>query len=120
MTSSGVVADGEYRSQLLIYSGCAMPVASRHVAPAAVHPCPGRLTSTMLLRALSVLLLLPFIYALTPHEELVKLAKSSPNGIIKLNDKTYDLITGPKRTWSASIQYTALDPRRRCNPCRFV
>jgi hypothetical protein len=51
------------------------------------------------------------------HQRLVELAEKN-NGIIKLDDKTYDLITSPKRDWSASIHFTALDKKRRCGPCR--
>ncbi|KAA1471152.1 oligosaccharyl transferase subunit OST3/OST6 family [Dentipellis sp. KUC8613] len=51
------------------------------------------------------------------HDQLVKLAKEG-NGVIHLNADTFDLLTSPKRDWSASIHFTALDKRRRCNPCR--
>ncbi|PPR08101.1 hypothetical protein CVT24_010562 [Panaeolus cyanescens] len=55
--------------------------------------------------------------ASTPQQQLTQLAAAG-NGVIKLNAETFDLLTSPKRTWSASIQLTALDPRRRCNPCK--
>ncbi|KAG1715701.1 hypothetical protein ID866_1464 [Astraeus odoratus] len=48
----------------------------------------------------------------SPREELVELAAAG-NGIIRLNDRTFDLLTSPKRDWSASIQLTALNPQRR-------
>jgi len=51
------------------------------------------------------------------HQQLVELAAQN-NGVIKLNDKTYDLLTSPDRDWSVSVHFTALDKRRRCNPCR--
>ena len=59
------------------------------------------------------------VLAATPHQQLVQLA-SAGNGVIKLNPDTFDLLTSPRRTWSATIQLTALDTRRRCNPCRLV
>ncbi|KAH8106976.1 oligosaccharyl transferase subunit OST3/OST6 family [Cristinia sonorae] len=55
--------------------------------------------------------------ASSAHDELVKLANAN-NGLIKLDDRTYDLLTHPKRTWSAAVQLTAMDPRRRCIPCK--
>jgi oligosaccharyltransferase complex subunit gamma len=51
------------------------------------------------------------------HKHLVKLAAEN-NGIIHLDPKNFDLLTSPKRDWSASILFTALDKRRRCGPCR--
>ena len=53
------------------------------------------------------------------HDKLVKLAAAG-NGVIKLDESTFNLLTHPKRTWSAAIQFTAMDKRRRCNPCRYV
>ncbi|KAH7889676.1 hypothetical protein F5I97DRAFT_1801624 [Phlebopus sp. FC_14] len=53
----------------------------------------------------------------SPHEELVELAAAG-NGLIRLDERIYDLLTSPKRTWSASIQLTALNPQRRCAPCK--
>ena len=55
----------------------------------------------------------------TDHAKLVQLA-AKHNGVIKLDDSSYKLLTNPKRTWSASVQFTALDKRRRCGPCRCV
>ena len=57
--------------------------------------------------------------AATPQQQLIQLA-SAGDGIIRLNSDTFDLLTSPRRTWSATIQLTALDKRRRCNPCRLV
>ncbi|KAI0306559.1 oligosaccharyl transferase subunit OST3/OST6 family [Multifurca ochricompacta] len=51
------------------------------------------------------------------HTQLVKLAAEN-NGVIKLDPKTYDLLSSPKRDWSASIHFTALDKRRKCTPCK--
>jgi oligosaccharyltransferase complex subunit gamma len=51
------------------------------------------------------------------HKQLIKLAAAN-NGVINLDHKTFDLLVSPKRDWSTSIQFTALDKRRRCGPCR--
>lgn len=72
---------------------------------------------SLLIAGLCALISLPSTLAATPQQQLVQLA-SAGNGVIKLNAETFDLLTSPKRTWSASIQLTALDPRRRCNPCK--
>ena len=74
----------------------------------------------MLLLPFLALLSLPFCLAASVesvHEKLVKLAAVN-NGLIKLDERTYDMLTSPKRTWSATVQLTAMDPRRRCTPCR--
>ena len=65
------------------------------------------------------LLLLPLSLAAknSPHDELVQLAAAG-NGLIRLDERVFDLLTSPKRTWSASIQFTALNPQRRCAPCK--
>ncbi|TFK76425.1 oligosaccharyl transferase subunit OST3/OST6 family [Pluteus cervinus] len=68
------------------------------------------------LALLYALLLVPFSLALTTHERLVNLAAAG-NGVIKLDTYTFDLLTAPKRNWTAAIHFTALDPRRRCAPC---
>ncbi|KDR81638.1 hypothetical protein GALMADRAFT_239708 [Galerina marginata CBS 339.88] len=72
---------------------------------------------SLLIAGLCALISFPSSLAATPQQQLVQLA-SAGNGVIKLNAETYDVLTSPKRTWSASIQFTALDPRRRCNPCK--
>ncbi|KAI8998550.1 oligosaccharyl transferase subunit OST3/OST6 family [Trametes punicea] len=74
----------------------------------------------MLLVPLFALLALPFCIAASTqstHEKLVQLAASN-NGVIRLDENTYNLLTSPQRNWSASIHFTALDPRRRCGPCK--
>lgn len=71
------------------------------------------------MKAFLALLFAPFALAATTHEKLLKLAQQG-NGLIKLDPKSFDLLTSPKRTWSASIQLTALDKRRKCTPCRYV
>jgi len=38
--------------------------------------------------------------------------------VIKLDESIYNMLTHPKRTWSATVHFTALDKRRRCSPCR--
>lgn len=71
------------------------------------------------MKALLALLLAPLALAASPHERLLKLAQQG-NGIIKLDATSFDLLTSPKRTWSTSIQLTALDKRRKCIPCKHV
>lgn len=53
------------------------------------------------------------------QDKLVKLAAAG-NGVIKLDEATFNLLTHPKRTWSAAIQFTAMDNRRKCIPCKCV
>ncbi|KAL9715164.1 oligosaccharyl transferase subunit ost3/OST6 [Leucoagaricus gongylophorus] len=55
--------------------------------------------------------------AASPHDTLLDLAQKG-HGLIRLDAHSYDLLTTPKRTWSASVQLTALDPRRKCAPCK--
>ncbi|KAI0780830.1 oligosaccharyl transferase subunit OST3/OST6 family [Trametes elegans] len=78
----------------------------------------------MLLLPFLALLSLPFCLAASGaattqanREKLAKLAAAN-NGVIKLDESTYNLLTSPKRDWSATIHFTALDPRRRCAPCK--
>lgn len=75
------------------------------------------------LNFLFALLYLPLCLANTQqeaaHKQLVELATAG-NGIIKLDTKSFDLLTSPKRNWSVAIQLTALDSRRRCLPCKLV
>jgi len=68
---------------------------------------------------LLALLSLPIVYAAkaSPHQKLVDLA-SANNGVIELDDSSFQLLTSGSHNWSASIQFTALDGRRRCNPCK--
>ncbi|KAJ7774600.1 hypothetical protein DFH07DRAFT_104674 [Mycena maculata] len=51
------------------------------------------------------------------HQKLVSLAAAG-GGLIKLDAASFELLTSPNRDWSASIEFTALDNRRRCSPCR--
>ena len=77
----------------------------------------------MLLLPLFALFSLPLcIAALNKDQartELVKLA-SANDGIITIDDRTFDLLTMPNRDWSATVIFTALDPRRKCSPCKYV
>ncbi|KAF9500853.1 oligosaccharyl transferase subunit OST3/OST6 family [Pleurotus eryngii] len=63
--------------------------------------------------------LLPLCWAASKDalNTLVDLAAAS-NGLINLDGNTFDLLTSPKRNWSVSIQFTAMDQRRRCAPCK--
>ncbi|KAF8350694.1 dolichyl-diphosphooligosaccharide-protein glycotransferase [Amanita rubescens] len=72
-----------------------------------------------MLRVLFALLAVPlaFAAAAADHRKLVDLAAAG-NGVINLDSNTYDLVTAPDRNWSVAIQLTALDPKRRCAPCR--
>ncbi|KZT67725.1 hypothetical protein DAEQUDRAFT_745980 [Daedalea quercina L-15889] len=74
----------------------------------------------MLLLPFLALFFLPFCIAASvdaDHAKLVQLAARN-NGVIRLDEHSYNLLTNPKRTWSASVQFTALDKRRRCGPCK--
>lgn len=73
----------------------------------------------MKLILLASIFLLPLSLAATPQQRLVQLANAG-NGIIKLDAETFDVLLDPKRTWSASVQLTALDRKRGCHPCRSV
>ena len=57
--------------------------------------------------------------ALGAQEDLDRLAVEG-NGVIRLNAETFEILTSPKRTWSASVHFTALQPQRRCHPCKLV
>ncbi|KAG6887219.1 hypothetical protein C0992_013350, partial [Termitomyces sp. T32_za158] len=52
-----------------------------------------------------------------PVQQLSELAAAG-NGVINLDSNTFDLLTSPQRTWSVSVQMTALDSRRKCMPCK--
>ncbi|ESK97005.1 dolichyl-diphosphooligosaccharide-protein glycotransferase [Moniliophthora roreri MCA 2997] len=66
------------------------------------------------------LVALPFASAASRDEARAKLVDlaAAGNGVIKLDSKSFDLLTSPRRNWSAAIQFTALDRRRRCAPCK--
>lgn len=76
----------------------------------------------MLLAPLLGLLLLPLSFAASvasDHDKLVQLAASN-NGVIPLDEAAFNALTNPQRTWSAAIQFTAMDKRRKCIPCKCV
>ena len=52
----------------------------------------------------------------SPREKLISLAAAN-NGVIKLDNELYNLITSPTRNWSVVIQLTALESFR-CAPCK--
>lgn len=74
---------------------------------------------SILFAGLATLAAFSSVLGATPAQRLVELANAG-NGLITLNEETFDLLTSPKRSWSASIQLTALDGRRRCGPCKSV
>ena len=57
--------------------------------------------------------------AQSTQDALAKLAASN-NGVITLDTKTYGLLSAPNREWSFSVQFTALDKKRRCAPCKYA
>ncbi|KAJ7155947.1 hypothetical protein C8R43DRAFT_416302 [Mycena crocata] len=74
----------------------------------------------MLLSPFFALISLPLAWAASAsdtHQKLVALAAAG-GGLIKLDSASFDLLTSPNRDWSASIEFTALDSRRRCAPCK--
>ncbi|EKM55563.1 uncharacterized protein PHACADRAFT_144077 [Phanerochaete carnosa HHB-10118-sp] len=75
----------------------------------------------MLLLPLLTLLALPFCQALISkdqaREELTKLAAAN-NGVVNVDEHTFELLTLPDREWSSTIVFTAMDPRRKCGPCK--
>jgi len=50
------------------------------------------------------------------HDQLVALAAAN-NGVIKLDDDSFGLLTSPNRNWSAVVQLTALKAFK-CAPCK--
>ena len=77
--------------------------------------------AAMLLLPLLGLLALPLCLAAVSreqaHSELVKLANAN-NGIIKIDTHSFELLTREDRDWSATVVFTAMDPRRKCTPCK--
>jgi hypothetical protein len=73
----------------------------------------------LILASLCALLFAPVSLARGVQEDLDRLAVEG-NGVIRLNAETFELLTSPKRTWSASVHFTALQPQRRCHPCKLV
>lgn len=68
---------------------------------------------------LTLLLLAPLALAKDAQKTLTDLAAAG-GGLIRLDAHSFDLLTAPNRNWSAAIQFTAMDKRRRCEPCRSV
>ncbi|OCH94993.1 oligosaccharyl transferase subunit OST3/OST6 family [Obba rivulosa] len=73
----------------------------------------------MLLLAVLAACLLPLCLASSDSDyaKLKQLAAAG-NGLIKLDEHSYNILTAPNRNWSATVQFTALDNKRRCTPCR--
>ncbi|KAJ7679338.1 hypothetical protein DFH06DRAFT_508687 [Mycena polygramma] len=73
----------------------------------------------LILRLLGIcsLWLAPAVASDGIHQQLIALA-SAGGGVIKLDSASYDLLTSANRTWSASIEFTALNTRDNCDPCR--
>ncbi|KAI0341618.1 oligosaccharyl transferase subunit OST3/OST6 family [Trametopsis cervina] len=74
----------------------------------------------MLLSSLLALFVLPVCLAVSSQQtqdDLVRLAKAG-QGIIKLDERTFEVLTSPTREWSSTIVFTAMDPRRKCGPCK--
>ena len=67
------------------------------------------------------LLFLPFCLSAPQgsQQQLIDLAAAG-NGVIQLDDAKFSLLTSSSRNWSVAVQFTALDERRRCSPCRLV
>lgn len=51
-----------------------------------------------------------------PLAQLISLAAQN-NGVIKLNEDTFNILTAPSRNWSSTIQLTALNSFK-CLPCK--
>ena len=51
------------------------------------------------------------------YQNFVRLAAEN-QGVIPLNSDTFAQLTAPKRDWSATVLFTALDKKRRCSPCK--
>lgn len=75
----------------------------------------------MLLLPLLALLALPLCQALISkeqaQEELSRLAAAN-NGVVTIDERTFEMLTLPNREWSSTIIFTAMDPRRKCGPCK--
>jgi hypothetical protein len=77
---------------------------------------------TMLLTSLLALapLLGLVLGAESPINHLAGLAAATSDGVIRLDPKTFEILTALSRNWSTTIHFTALDPKRKCTPCRCV
>lgn len=74
----------------------------------------------MLGSLLLALAAVPYCFAAskTPVDQLIELAAASPDGVIRLDEAAFDLITSPTREWSAVVQLTALNKNMKCTPCK--
>lgn len=52
-------------------------------------------------------------------ENLIALAAKN-NGLIRLDDDMFNLITSSDRDWSVMVQFTALTSTYKCEPCKYV
>jgi len=73
----------------------------------------------LIFASLCALLFTPLSLALGAQEDLDRLAVKG-NGVIHLDAATFEVLTSPKRTWSVSVHFTAMQPQRRCHPCKSV
>jgi len=65
-----------------------------------------------------VLLLLPLLsLAISAEDRFISQAKAN-KGLVVLDSKAFEQLTAPDRTWSATIQLTALGSNYRCAPCK--
>jgi len=53
------------------------------------------------------------------HKHFVSLAANN-GGAIPLDTDLFDQLTAPDRTWSATVQFTALGKAMKCAPCRYT
>ncbi|KAI5122956.1 hypothetical protein M0805_006835 [Coniferiporia weirii] len=74
----------------------------------------------MFKRLLFALAALPLCLAATKSsiQQLSELAAASNDGVIKLDEQLFDLLTSPKRDWSVVVQLTALNKNMKCAPCK--
>lgn len=80
-------------------------------------PSSSTFTPAMLIVPWLLLTALHLVLAVSDdHQKLIDLAVAG-NGNIKLDAQSFQLLTSPKRSWSAALQLTALNKQRRCAPC---
>jgi len=53
------------------------------------------------------------------QKSFVSLAANN-GGVIPLDGDLFDQLTRPDRTWSATVQLTALGKAMKCTPCRYT
>ena len=76
----------------------------------------------MLKHLLFSLLLVPLCLAAkkSTYEQVLELADAAKDGVIQLNDDNFGLLTSARREWSVVVQFTALDKKMKCAPCKCV